>query len=68
MRREYDFSKAKRNPYTKSLKRQVTIRLDVHAIEYFKDLAQESGITYQNLINLYLQDCVAKKRKPKLSW
>jgi uncharacterized protein (DUF4415 family) len=28
MRKEYDFSKAKKNPYASQLKKQVTIRLD----------------------------------------
>ena len=70
MRKEYDLAKLKgrRNPYTKHLKRQVTIRLGADVIEYFKDLAEETGIPYQNLINLYLRDCVASRRKPTLEW
>ena len=55
MRQRYDFSKAKRNPYAKVLKRQITIRLDKPTIQYFKDLSDESGIPYQTLINLYLR-------------
>ena len=70
MRKEYDFSKAKRNPYAKRLKRQITIRLDEPTIEYFKRLAEETGIPYQTLINLYLRDCASRQRKlsmrPKL--
>jgi len=59
MRKEYDFSKMKgrKNPYAKKLKKQVTLRLGTDVIEYFKGLAQETGIPYQNLINLYLRDC-----------
>ena len=68
MRKEYDFAKAKKNPYAKSLKKQVTIRLDATTIDYFKQLADETGITYQNLINLYLQDCAQSKKKPKVKW
>ncbi len=70
MRKEYDLTKlkARRNPYAKHLKQQVTIRLSVDVIEYFKDLAEETGIPYQNLINLYLRDCVTSKRKPALEW
>ncbi len=68
MRTENDFSKSKRNPYLKKLKRQISIRLDVDTIEYFKKLSEETGIPYQNLINTYLADCVAKKRKPELVW
>ena len=68
MQDEYDFSNAKKNPYTKQLKRQVTINLNADAIEYFKAESASSGIPYQVLINLYLCDCAAKKRKLILSW
>jgi predicted DNA binding CopG/RHH family protein len=68
MREEYDFSKGRRNPYAKRLKKRVTIRLDEPTIEYFKDLAQETGIPYQTLINLYLRDCAASGRRLALSW
>jgi uncharacterized protein (DUF4415 family) len=61
MRRHYDFSKAKRNPYARRLKRQVTIRLDRDTIEYFRQLADESGIRYQTLINLYLRECASSR-------
>ncbi len=68
MRKEYDFSQMKghKNPYAKRLKRQVTIRMGIDIIEYFKKLAAESGIPYQNLINLYLMDCVQSHRKPTI--
>ncbi len=65
MRKEYDFSESVRNPYAKHLKKQVTLRLGTDVIEYFKALAGETGIPYQNLINLYLQDCVQTKKKLK---
>ena len=70
MKKEYDLSKMKsrKNPYAKRLKRQVTIRLGIDIIEYFKQLSEETGIPYQNLINLYLRDCVESKRKPSLKW
>jgi uncharacterized protein (DUF4415 family) len=68
MRKEYDFSKAKRNPYVGLLKRQVTIRLDKVTVSYFKGLAQQIGIPYQTLINLYLRDCAASGRKLSLQW
>ena len=38
MRKEYDFSNSIKNPYTKKLKKQVTIRLEKDTIEYFKKL------------------------------
>jgi len=52
MRKEYDFSKMKgrKNPYAKVLKKQVTLRLGVDVIEYFKEMAEETGIPYQNLV------------------
>ena len=68
MRRQYDFSKARRNPYASRLKQSVTIRLDAAAVAYFKELAAESGIAYQTLINLYLRDCAATGRKLALKW
>lgn len=68
MKRGYDFSKAKRNPYAKRLKRQVTIRLDEATIRYFKALADEVGVPYQTLINMYLRDCAASGRKLSMSW
>ena len=68
MRSEYDFSNARKNPYLKQLQRQVTIRLDVASVEYFKRLATEMGIPYQNLINLFLRDCATKEKRPMLEW
>ena len=68
MRKQYDFSKARKNPYAKLLKQQITIRLDKETVEYFKDLADESGIPYQTLINLYLRDCAASERKLSMKW
>ncbi|MBR1661916.1 MAG: hypothetical protein IJ694_06545 [Acidaminococcaceae bacterium] len=63
MREEYDFSKGRKNPYIKRLKKQVTINLNCSTIKYFKDQSMESGIPYQILINLYLADCVTQKKK-----
>lgn len=68
MRKEYDFSKSKRNPFPRMLKKQVTIRIDQETIDYFKSLAANSGISYQNLINMYLRECVRTRRKPALQW
>ena len=68
MNKSYDFSQAKRNPYAKRLKQQITIRLDKPTIQYFKDLANESGIPYQTLINLYLRDCAVTERKLSMRW
>lgn len=68
MRKEYDFSKAKKNPYATLLKKQVTIRLDEGTIKYFKELAEDTGIPYQTLINLYLRDCATSGRKLSMDW
>ena len=68
MRTEYDFTKGKKNPYAKILKRQITIRIDSDCIEFFKAMSADTGITYQNLINLYLRDCMAAERKLTLRW
>jgi len=68
MRKEYDFSHARRNPYAKHLKRSVTIRLDESTIVYFKELAEDTGIAYQTLINSYLRDCAASRRRPTMRW
>ena len=68
MRKEYDFSNAKRNPYASQLKKQITIRLDEEAIDYFKSISEQVGIPYQSLINLYLRDCAATQKQLDLSW
>jgi predicted DNA binding CopG/RHH family protein len=70
MKKEYDFSKMKsiKNPYAKYLKKQITIKINDDTIKYFKELAEETGITYQNLINLYLTDCAESHKKLKLVW
>jgi len=70
MRNEYDFTsmKGRKNPYAMKLKKQITIRLDADVVEYFKNLAGREDIPYQNLINLYLKDCMKQQRKLKMEW
>ena len=70
MRAHYDFAgmKGVKNPYVKHLKQPITIRLDKPTIAYFKSLAAELGMPYQNLINLYLRDCAVNNRRLKLEW
>ncbi len=70
MRDHYDFSKMKgrKNPYAKQLKQPVTMRLDRDTVSYFKSMANETGIPYQTLINLYLRDCAANHRKLAMEW
>ncbi len=68
MQKEYDFSKAKKNPYASQLKKQITIRLDEDSIAYFKQVSEQVGIPYQSLINLYLRDCASSNRKLSIKW
>jgi predicted DNA binding CopG/RHH family protein len=68
MREEYDFSNARKNPYAKELKKQVTIKIAPSTINYFKEQADKVGIPYQTLINLYLSDCVNNKRELHMTW
>lgn len=70
MRAQYDFStmKGQRNPYRGQLKQPITIRLDKATVTYFKGLADEIGMPYQNLINLYLRDCALNQKKLDLRW
>jgi predicted DNA binding CopG/RHH family protein len=68
MRKQYDFSKARRNPYARRLKKQVTIRLDEPTIAYFKKLAREVGVPYQTLMNLYLGECASSGRRLDMRW
>ncbi len=68
MREEYDFSAAKKNPYAKRLKKQITINIDVETIDYFKAQAETTGIPYQTLINLYLTDCAMNRKQLHVTW
>jgi len=70
MKKEYDLSKMKsrKNPYASKLKKAVTMRLSEDVIDYFKSMAEDSGVPYQSLINLYLRDCVAQHRKVDITW
>jgi uncharacterized protein (DUF4415 family) len=68
MRKEYDFSNARKNPHALMLKKPITIRLDEDSVSYFKTISEEVGIPYQSLINLYLRDCSATHKKLNLSW
>ena len=66
MKKEYDFSESVKNPYSRKLKKQITIRIENETIKYFKELASETDIPYQQLINIYLRDCAKKELKPNI--
>jgi len=68
MREEYDFSQSEKNPYAARLKKQITIRIDADAIDYFKNISEQIGIPYQSVINLYLRDCAHSNRQLTLDW
>lgn len=70
MKKQYDFSRmrSRKNPYASKLKKQVTIRMGDEVIRHFKQMADEMGILYHSLINLYLRDCMVHGRKADLTW
>lgn len=68
MLEEYDFSNARKNPYARKLKKQITINLDENVIEYFKSLSEKTGIPYQTLINMFLADCAKSNKQPTVVW
>jgi uncharacterized protein (DUF4415 family) len=70
MKKEYDLTqlKSRKNPYAKYLKKQISIRIDLDTINYFKKLSEETGMAYQNLMNLYLAECASKNKKITFNW
>jgi len=68
MRKEYDLSKGNTNPYIKKLRKQISIRIDIDTIDFFKKQAEMTGIAYQNLINMYLSDCAVHSKQINISW
>ena len=68
MKDYYDFSKGKKNPYTKLLKKQITINISLEVLDYFKKMSEETGIGYQTLIDFCLLDAVINKKTIKLGW
>lgn len=68
MRDEYDFKNGKKNPYASKMRKQITIRVDEDTIDYFKQEAIYTGISYQNLINLYLRECAQKSKHLNMVW
>ena len=70
MRKEHDLANmtGRKDPLAKTPEKQVALRLGADVIEYFKQLAKETGIPCQQLINLYLHECVHASKKPTLCW
>jgi uncharacterized protein (DUF4415 family) len=68
MREQYDCANAIKNSYINKLKKQIIIRLDLDITKYFKDLSDETGIKYQQLINLYVAECAKKHLKSNIEW
>jgi predicted DNA binding CopG/RHH family protein len=69
MKKEYDFSRLRelKNPY-RGKKKAVGINLSPEVLDYFKGLAQETGVPYQKLIDFYLLDCAKKRKKLAMKW
>ena len=65
MKSNYDFSNAIKNPYAKQLKKPISIRIDEDVIEYFRNIADEAGVPYQVLMNLYLRQVKNEHLKPQ---
>ena len=68
MRKSYDFSQARKNPYARKLKKQVTIRLDDAVLDYFKHLGAKTEMPWQTLVNLYLRECANERKELRLQW
>ncbi len=68
MKEKHDLSNAERATRTRSVKRQITINIDVDTVDYFKRLAKKTGVPYQRLINLYLTDCAKCGKELKMIW
>ena len=70
MRKEYDFSrmKGRKNPFARRLKKQITIRIGNDTLDYFREMSEETGVPYQNLIDAYLADCASTHRKLHMKW
>ena len=67
MKREYDFSKAKRGPVMSvpKGKTRITIRLDDDLIEWFREQVEKAGGgNYQSLINDALREHIGRSREP----
>ena len=69
MKKEYDFSKMKelKKPYA-GKKKAVGINLSPEVLDYFKALAEQTGLPYQKLIDLYLLDCAKKGKTLSMKW
>ena len=69
MREEYDIKNLnpRKNTYSKKLKQQVTMNMNITTVDYFKTMSSESGIPYQTLINLFLDECVKEKKTIRFS-
>lgn len=66
MRKQYDSPMQERTPI--QLKKLLAIRLHEGSISYFEGMAEETGISYQRLIDLYLKDCAATGKRLNLAW
>jgi len=69
MKKEYDIRRLKELKILfPAAKKPVGIKLSTRVVDYFKQLAKQTGLPYQRLIDLYLLDCVRTRRKLKMKW
>lgn len=65
MKKEYDFSAAKRGSVIQqSGKTRITMYLDNDVLEDFRERADSSGSGYQTMINEALREYLHKKQEP----
>lgn len=66
MKKEYDFSKAKRGPVIPSPgKTRITIRIDDAVLNWFREQVNNAGGgSYQTLINQALRDYIQSQDEP----
>ncbi len=65
MKKEYDFTKAKRGQVVPTKgKTRITMYLDTDIIDDFRTRSEKSGYGYQTMINEALREYLTKSEKP----
>ena len=66
--KEFDFSKARPNPYYEKLTQELTLRIRKDAIKYFEEIAEKKNMPLDRVISIYLCECMENKHEPHFSW
>ena len=61
MKKNYDFSKAKRAESVKELKISKTFRLDPEILEWLEEQGEKEGMGYQTFLNWYLRKAMVSE-------